>query len=64
MGSWHLLQMFSGEYHLWIIDQGGYWRGTLVENPQCERGAHSRWLENDLIEVDLMPTNGGRRTPS
>ena len=56
--------MLSGEYRLWITDQGGYWRGMLVVNPQCEQSAHSRWLDNGLIEVDLMPTNGGRRTPS
>ena len=36
----------------------------IVVNPQCEWGAHSRWLNNGLIEVDLMPTNGGRRAPS
>ena len=36
----------------------------LVVNPQCEWGAHSQWLDNGLIEVDPMPTNGGCRTPS
>ena len=34
----------------WILDSMGY----LIK-PQCEWGVHSQWLENGLIEVDLMP---------
>ena len=34
----------------------------LIINPQCEWGAHSQWLNNGLIKVDLMPTNGGCST--
>ena len=29
----------------------------LLKNSQCEQGAHSRWLDSGLIEVDLMPNS-------
>ena len=51
--------MLSKKYCLWITEQGRYWRGMLVVNTQYEWGAHSYRLENDLIEVDLMPTTEG-----
>ena len=35
----------------------------LIINPQCEWGGRSQWLDNGLIEVDLMPTLADEITP-
>ena len=42
--------------HLCLKDQGRYQQEGMLVNPQYEWEAHKQWLENDMIEVDLMPT--------